>query len=120
MKNALSTESVSLISQETVEILVVTYEGLVDKNKTPPSFERLYDHFKERWINEMHTFLTINKDAWEVDVEKLTKNNVDVKLEEWGFKTPSYTRIFTTMQSTGFAFFSFSGELINSPVVEVW
>ena len=120
MYNTLSTKSINLISQETTDILMATYEGLAENAKTPPDFERLYDHFKERWINEMHTFLTINKDAWEVDVEELTKNNIDVKLDEWGFKIPSYNRIFTALQSTGFAFFSFSGELINGPVVETW
>lgn len=125
--NHLSLEKNEQLEVESLKILLYVYEKLSKEKNTPPPIDILYQVFRERWISEIHDFVTVNADSLEISTTEngmklldITTSNVLEKLAEWGYPIPSQLKIHNVLNALGLSYISNRNEIINCSVVEVW
>lgn len=109
------------IRRETNEILMETYQKITLKSQGyPPEIDAIYNHFRERWIDDMHTFITANPDFSEgVDMD-FRKYSVEQIMEACGFPVPSHAQVHNVLNSLGMTYQTNKGVIVNGVVVRVW
>jgi hypothetical protein len=118
--NELSITANELANKETIEALMTIYEFMAIRSKLEiPDIEVVHNVFRENWINQTYEFLVSNADAYEFNLEELTKTNHIDKLGEVGFNVLNLDdthNIFNVMNIS----FRRNGVVWNSAVLGVW
>jgi hypothetical protein len=116
----LSAQIREIVHEENLKLLMDIYRFMAIKTKIHvPDIAVLHNIFKEKWIDKNYEFLITNADAYEFDLEQISKHNHIAKLEEVGFillELDDVERIFNSLNIS----FVRNGVLWNSAVISVW
>lgn len=116
----LSAQIQEIVHEENLKLLLDIYRFMAIKTKIHvPDITVLHNIFKEKWIDKNYEFLITNADAYEFDLEQISRHNHIAKLEEVGFillELDDVERIFNSLNIS----FVRNGVLWNSAVIDVW
>lgn len=116
----LSAQIKEIVHEENLKLLMDIYRFMVIKTRIHvPDISVLHNIFKEKWIDKNYEFLITNADAYEFDLEQISRYNHISKLEEVGFillELDDVERIFNSLNIS----FIKDGVLWNSAVIDVW
>lgn len=109
------------IQEDTYRILKEMYVELSVKYRNePPNIDLLYNHFRERWLNEMHTFLAENPDFAEGVEMDFAKHSAEMIMEQCGFPVPSHAQVHNVLNDLRMSYTTGSGVIVNGVIVGVW
>lgn len=103
-------------NRDEIELLIMVYRKEFVHSR--PVIDQLYKFFIKVWEQDTVDYLESNREAFKLEDDDF--ENIEENLTAFGFQVPSFEDIYRWLDIMKICYFNESGEMVHSPLVNVW